>query len=50
MFINQCPLLIIPRKYEDIDSYILEENVTDIKVYKENLIELLFKKIFNKNS
>ena len=50
MFVSQSPELIIPRKYEDLDAFIIEENELDKKQYKETLIEILFKKIFNKNS
>lgn len=50
MFVNQSPELIFPRNYVSIDTFIIEENELYNKQYKETLIEILFKKIFKKNS
>lgn len=49
MFINRAPELIFPRKYEDIDTFIIEENISKRLEYRETLLEKLLKKIFNKN-
>lgn len=50
MFIYRAPELVFPKKYEDVDTFIVEESILEKSEYRETLLEKLFKKIFNKNS